>query len=74
MSKKTRELYRLAKRVKKLFYGYRVSALDPGIQLTRWEKHDSGKSTPVDTVYLSEMAARCLVNRRTPRRVTRKDM
>ena len=71
---RTRQLYRLAKEAKRFFRGYVVTAIDPGVVLTRYEKLDSGKSIASDTLYLSETAARCLVERKAPRRVYRRDM
>jgi hypothetical protein len=70
----TRYLFALARKVKKFFPGYRVGGVNPGIELVRWEKHLSGKSTAVDTVRMSGMAARCLLEQKGPKRVLRRDL
>lgn len=74
MEERTRRIYKLAKAIKKFFPGYQITGIDPGIKMTRWEKHDSGRSTAVDTLYLSVMAAECLLTHKVPKRITRKDM
>lgn len=74
MNKQSKELLVMGRELEKLFPGYIVSAVNPGIVLTRWEKHQSGKSTPIDTISFSKMAAECLLTKKEPARVLRWDL
>lgn len=74
MNAKTRKLYTLAKKVERLFPGYKLAGIDPGIALVRWERRNDGKSTAVDRGYLTETAATCLTTGKVLARVTRRDL